>query len=349
MKRVLLGACCAAVLGVSTGAAAQEWVGYDNRWHVGVAGGVARLNSSRLSDSFSPYYGVYFGRFFSPNLSLELQVDSYSTEFEGTDLARVGLNPGFGGSDFDIYGYGIGARWHFGDEGAQHRPFALLGIGIQEHDNFIDDGRDIYASAGVGLQSKFGDYWRLRSQLEFRYDNERDTRIDKNTDSGFLDVIASIGLGYSFGEPPRPPQPAPAPAVAPAPRPAPPPPPPAPAPEPEVLFEFDSMVFFEFDSATVRDAAQAELNAAADILSARRELILIEVAGHTDSIGDETYNQKLSERRAQAVADYLVGRGIERNRLKVVGFGESRPKLPNTTLENRQQNRRVVLSVLNRR
>ena len=109
------------------------------------------------------------------------------------------------------------------------------------------------------------------------------------------------------------------------------------------------MVFFAFDSATVRDAARAELNAASDILSARRELILIEVAGHTDSVGDETYNQQLSERRAQAVADYLVGRGIERNRLKVVGFGESRPKVPNSTPENRQQNRRVVLSVLNRR
>lgn len=349
MKRMLLAACCMSALGLSAQVAAQEWVGYDNRWHVGVTGGVARLNSSRLSDSFSPYYGAYFGRFFTPNLSLELQIDSYSTEFEGTDLARVGLNPAFGGSDFDIYGYGIGARWHFGDEAAQHRPFALLGIGIQEHDNFVDDGRDMYASAGVGLQSKFGDNWRLRSQLEFRYDNERDTRIDKNTDSGFLDVIASIGLGYSFGEPPRPPQPEPAPVVAPAPRPAPPPPPPPPAPDTEALFEFDSTVFFAFDSAVVRDEARAELNEAAGILAARSELILIEVAGHTDDVGDDSYNQRLSERRAQSVADYLVNQGIARNRLQVVGFGETRPKVPNSTSENRAQNRRVVLSVLQRR
>lgn len=348
MKRMLLAACCMSALGVSAQVSAQDWVGHDNRWYAGVSGGVARLESSRLSDSFSPYYGAYLGRFFSPNFSLDLQIDSYSTEFEGTDLARVGLNPAFGGSDFDIYGIGVGARWHFGSEDAQHRPFAMLGIGIQDHDNFISDGRDLYASTGVGLQSKFGDHWRLRSQLEFRYDNDRDTRIDKNTDSGFLDVIASIGLGYSFGEPPRPPQPEPAPVVAPAPRPAPPPPPP-PAPEPEVLFEFDSMVFFAFDSAELKDTALAELNEAANILSARSELILIEVAGHTDSIGDEDYNQGLSERRAQSVADYLVSRGISRNRLQVVGFGETRPKVPNTTPENRAQNRRVVLTVLQRR
>lgn len=350
MKRVLVVAGCVAVLGVSAQALAQDWVGYDNRWYVGVTGGAARLEGDRLTDSYSAYYGAYFGRFFSPNLSLELLVDSYSSEFNGADLGRAGLNPAFDNSDFDIYGYGIGARWHFGAEDAQHRPFALLGIGIQEHDNFIDDGRDLYVSAGAGLQSKFGDNWRLRSQLEFRYDNERDTRTDKNADSGFLDVIASIGLGYSFGEAPRPPQPAPAPVVAPPPRPAPPPPPPPPpAPESEVLFEFDSTVFFAFDSAVVRNEAQAELNDAATILSARQELILIEVAGYTDSSGDDGYNQRLSERRAQAVADYLVSRGVARNRLQVVGYGESRPKFPNTTLENRKMNRRVVLSVLKRR
>jgi len=349
MKRVLLGACCAALLGVSTGAAAQEWAGYDNRWYAGVAGGGARLATSRLTDSSSLYYGAYFGRFFSPNFSLDLQIDSYSTEFRRRELVEAGLNPAFGGSDFDIYGYGLAARWHFGEEAARHRPFVLFGLGIQEHDNFADDGRDLYAAAGLGVQSKLGNNWRLRAQVEGRYDNDRDTRNDKQADDGFFDVIGSLGLSYSFGALPRPPQPTPAPAVAPAPRPAPPPPPPAPAPEPEVLFVLDSMVFFAFDSATVRDAARAELNAASDILSARRELILIEVAGHTDSVGDETYNQQLSERRAQAVADYLVGRGIERNRLKVVGFGESRPKVPNSTPENRQQNRRVVLSVLNRR
>jgi OOP family OmpA-OmpF porin len=349
MKRMLLAACCISALGVSAHVSAQEWAGYDNRWYVGVAGGATRLATSRLTDSSSFYYGAYLGRFFSPNFSLDLQIDSYSTDFRRRELVDAGLNPAFGGSDFDIYGYGLAGRWHFLEESARHRPFLLLGVGIQEHDNFVDDGRDLYASGGVGLQSKLGNNWRLRSQLEVRYDNERDTRADKRTNEGFFDVIASFGLGYSFGEPPRPPAPPAAPAAAPAPRPAPPPPPPPPAPEPEVLFEFDSMVFFAFDSAVLKDSALAELNDAANILSARNELVLIEVAGHTDSIGDEDYNQGLSERRAQSVADYLVSRGIARNRLQVVGFGETRPKLPNTTPENRAQNRRVVLSVLDRR
>lgn len=352
MKRVLLALGCAAAMGVSAQVVAQqpEWVGYDNRWYVGVSGGVARLNSRRLTDSFSPYYGAYVGRFFSPNLSLELQIDSYSTEFEGTDLARVALNPAFDDSDFDIFAIGGVARWHFGAESDTHRPFAMLGIGLQEYDSFLAEGRDLFASAGVGLQSKLGDHWRVRSQLEFRYDNDRETRTDINADRGFYDMIASIGLSYSFGALPAPPPPPPPPAVTPAVRPAPPPPPPPPPPpEPEAMFEFDTTVLFDFDSAALRLEAEAELNEAAEVLRQRNELILIEVAGHTDSIGDEAYNQRLSERRAQAVADYLVKRGIARDRLRVVGFGESRPRVPNTTPENRQMNRRVVLSVLDRR
>jgi OOP family OmpA-OmpF porin len=73
------------------------------------------------------------------------------------------------------------------------------------------------------------------------------------------------------------------------------------------------------------------------------------VAGHTDSIGTEEYNQDLSVRRAESVADYLVQNGVSRDRLRVVGYGETRPKVPNDTPENRQQNRRVVLSILERR
>ena len=346
MKRMML----AVMMTVSTAAGAQqEGQAFDDRWYAGVTGGVARLGSDRLTDSTAPYFGAYFGRFLSPSFSLDLQIDSYSTDFERDEFSSIAINPppDFD-RDFDIYGYGLAGRYHFRQPNDRHRPYALVGLGIQEHDNFLDDGRDFYVSWGVGLESKLGDNLRWRTELVGRYDNERDT-LDRS--DGFLDMVASVGLSYSFGQPPRPPKrlvSPPSEPVQPA-RPSEPAPEPEPEPEPEVMFEFDSMVFFDFDSAALREEAQAELDRAADILKPRDDIILIEVAGHSDSIGPEDYNQELSERRAQSVADYLVGEGIERDRMRVVGFGENRPRMPNDSPENRQKNRRVVLSILDRR
>ncbi len=72
--------------------------------------------------------------------------------------------------------------------------------------------------------------------------------------------------------------------------------------------------------------------------------ITAEIYGHTDSIGTDAYNQKLSERRARAVFNYLVENGIDPGRLKTRGFGENLPVAPNTTPEGRQKNRRVELN-----
>ena len=339
MKRILL----AGLVLVSTIVSAQsDEVVFDDRWYVGVMGGVARPGDDRLTESTTPYFGAYFGRFFSPNFSLDLTVDTYSADFERDELASAGIaTPANFSRDFDIYGYGLTGRYHFGDAGNRHRPYGLVGLGIAEHDNFLDEGRDMYVSWGVGIQSKFGENVRLRTQLEGRYDNDRGTR---NADNGFVDMIASVGLSFSFGEPPRAPQPAPpSEPVQPLPAPA-----PRPQPEPEVMFEFDSTVLFDFDSSDLRAEARAELDRAADILAPRDDIILIEVAGHTDSIGSEEYNQDLSVRRAQSVADYLVQNGVSRDRLRVAGFGETRPRAPNDTPENRQLNRRVVLSIMDR-
>lgn len=71
----------------------------------------------------------------------------------------------------------------------------------------------------------------------------------------------------------------------------------------------------------------------------------VEVAGHTDSRGSDAYNQKLSERRAQVVVDYFVAQGVPANRIKAVGYGQSRPIASNATDEGRAQNRRVELHI----
>jgi len=348
MTRTRMAVFGALALAGSAMAQDSEQAGFDDRWYVGVMGGVARPGEDRLTDSTVGYFGAYIGRFFSPHLSLDLQIDAYPAEFEAVEFANeTQVFPA--DDDFDIYGYGATGRWHFGDPGNRHRPYGLVGLGIAEHDSAFDDGRDIYVSWGVGLQSKFGRNLRLRTQLEGRYDNDRETFA---RDNGFIDMIASVGLSWSFGGAPNA---APAPAATQAPPPeqvAEPPrpmPPQRPAPEPEVAFEFDATVLFAFDSAALRDDARAELDEAAGVLAPRDGIVLIEVAGHTDSIGTDEYNQRLSERRAQAVADHLAARGVDRDRMRVVGFGESQPKVPNTTPANRQQNRRVVISTIDRR
>lgn len=101
-------------------------------------------------------------------------------------------------------------------------------------------------------------------------------------------------------------------------------------------------VRFDFDSARLTPDSKASLDDAVKILERHSEL-QVEIAGHTDSIGSETYNQGLSERRARAVRDYLVAHGIDAGRLTVRGYGETEPVADNATRVGRAANRRVEM------
>jgi OOP family OmpA-OmpF porin len=155
------------------------------------------------------------------------------------------------------------------------------------------------------------------------------------------------------------PMPAPAPAPAPAPKPAAPAPAPAPRPAPapapapkpaptseKVTFAADT--FFDFDKSVVKPEGKAKL----DDLVGKLKGITLEVViavGHTDSIGTDAYNQKLSVRRAEAVKAYLVSKGIEANRVYTEGKGEKQPAADNRTKEGRAKNRRVEIEVVGTR
>ena len=105
-----------------------------------------------------------------------------------------------------------------------------------------------------------------------------------------------------------------------------------------------SDVLFDFDKATLRPGAREKLSRIAGILSAHHDL-KIEIEGHTDAIGSDDYNQRLSERRAESVRAYLSQQAVADAIVGAVGFGESRPVATNGTAEGRQQNRRVELIV----
>jgi OOP family OmpA-OmpF porin len=106
--------------------------------------------------------------------------------------------------------------------------------------------------------------------------------------------------------------------------------------------------FFDFDKSVVKPAGKAKL----DDLVAKVKGINLEViiaVGHTDSIGSDAYNQKLSVRRAEAVKAYLVSKGIEKNRIYTEGKGEKQPVASNKTKEGRAKNRRVEIEVVGTR
>lgn len=116
--------------------------------------------------------------------------------------------------------------------------------------------------------------------------------------------------------------------------------PPAPEPaEPPPLITFDD-VLFDFDRSTLRPEADAILQPALEMLRADPTMA-IEIEGHTDWVGSDAYNDGLSQRRAQAVVEWLVARGIDRGRISAVGRGESEPVATNRTSAGRQLNRRV--------
>jgi OOP family OmpA-OmpF porin len=149
----------------------------------------------------------------------------------------------------------------------------------------------------------------------------------------------------------KPPAPAPvapppaAAAPAPAPAPAPAVVPPAPVSE-KVTYAADA--FFDFDKAVLKPEARSKLD---DLVSKTGgvNLEVIIAVGHTDSVGTDAYNQRLSVRRAEAVKAYLVSKGIEKNRVYTEGKGEKQPVADNKSADGRAKNRRVEIEVVGTR
>ena len=134
---------------------------------------------------------------------------------------------------------------------------------------------------------------------------------------------------------------APAPAVV-----APPVAPPPAAIASKVTYSADA--FFDFDKSVLKPAGKAKLD---DLTSKIKDINLevIIAVGHTDSVGSDAYNQKLSVRRAEAVKAYLVSKGIEKSRVYTEGKGEKQPVADNKTAAGRAQNRRVEIEVVGTR
>ncbi|WP_332739632.1 OmpA family protein [Hydrogenophaga sp.] len=217
---------------------------------------------------------------------------------------------------------------------------ALGRVGLnyaKANDRFVGSGSIIQNSTasksqanvkyGVGLNYAFNDALNMRLEVE-RY------RVnDAIGNKGDIDMV-SVGLVYRFGGPaPQPMQRAAAPepvfVAPPAPAPvvvqAPPPAPVAPAVVPPTRVSLSAESLFGFDASTVKPEGRADLDKfARDLASANYQTVTVE--GHTDRLGSDSYNQKLSEQRATAVKNYLVTSGkLDGSKISAVGKGETMP------------------------
>ena len=210
------------------------------------------------------------------------------------------------------------------------RPFVLFGVGAARDkvDNPLRRAQatNPYVSAGLGFQLGLTDQWSMQADI-------RSVRGRLSNDDGFgftrsNNKYLNVGVNYAFNPPPAPyVAPPPPPVIAQSPLvPVAPPPPPPPLPPP-VRFEKVTMSateLFGFNSATL-SMPQPKLDDIAAALSADSAITNIDISGFADRLGSTKYNQLLSERRANAVRDYLVAKGIEARRLKAHGKGESNP------------------------
>ncbi|MBT8090061.1 MAG: OmpA family protein, partial [Gammaproteobacteria bacterium] len=306
---------------------------------------------------------LFIGKQFSPH---------WFAEFKYADLGEAGItnrNPAIAALypnaaiTYKVPSLMAGYQWRVQED---LKPFAKIGLSNISNSATggpvpFEEQTSVQIAFGAGLRYDFGrSPWFLRGEFDF-YDRDA--------------WYAGISAGLLFGPKPdsRPYVAPPAPEPAPEPEPA---PLPKPMPNPDtdgdgVLNERDQCpntrpgavvdgrgcevqaeiklpdVRFETNSDRLRPGAEPTLNDAADTLI-RNPSLLTEVAGYTDSRGDANYNRGLSERRAKTVRDYLINQGVDANQLTWRGYGESNPIADNETAEGREQNRRVVLRILQR-
>lgn len=361
MNKKILTAALLGGLAFAQAASAQD---FDDRWYLTGSAGFNFQDSDRLTND-APFVTLGLGKFISPNWSLDGELNYQNPNFD----ANQDLN-------WSQYGVSVDLRRHFISEGRGWNPYIVGGLGYQkseeEFDNFPSpdspgerkDG-NFAAKLGVGLQTTFEKRVAVRAEVAYRADFD-DKSVSAPDESWFGDVLASVGVVIPLGPPPA------AAVVA--------PPPVAPScadldddgdgvnncddkcpnSQPGQTIGPDGCpvpvsidlkgVNFDFDKSNLRPDAVAILAEATQIL-VRYPDIRVEVAGHTDLCGKDDYNQKLSERRATSVYNYLTQNGVDAGRLAgPIGYGESRPleQTPQTFPACKsEKNRRTELNVQN--
>jgi OmpA-OmpF porin, OOP family len=351
MKKNLMGLAVAAALSITAFSAAADDM-YRGAWYA--VPGVSYMNTDSDLEADNGAGGfLSIGKELSPSWDLQGRL-GYNRADEDTGIAGAG-------GKYKQTTLGLDALYMFSR--SNFRPFLLAGLGAAR--NNVDYSglaltdkkkTSLLAGLGLGAQYLFNDTFGLQADLRHQW-----SKAEAKNATGTVDADETIGntlfnLGgvFRFG--------APAPVVAePAPEPAPvaavePAPEPAPAPEPVKCtpqmdtITVDAAKLFGYDKANLVAEGKAALDDAAAKIKANPEIKTVTVTGHTDRIGSDAYNQKLSERRAKQVADYLAAQGVDAGIISAVGKGESEPvvqcdgtKATKKLIQCLQPNRRVEI------
>ncbi|RAP59236.1 OmpA family protein [Oleiagrimonas sp. MCCC 1A03011] len=332
---------------------------FDGRWYIAPTIGGYYNDTNRNTNSRQLYYGLGFGKFVNPNVSIDAFADYTSRDIDYSSGKWKNLT------------MGLAARF-YGGNWDSWRPYALLGAMGSHHTSMLDSGWAPAAEVGLGLSKTINENSDFRVEAGYRYDWDSNSQV---TDGGYGDYFLGLSIVSRFGQAAAPPPPPPV---------APPPPPPPTCDQLDsdndgvnncddkcpntaagtivgpdgcaqkvvidlrgVNFKFDRPHKGETDIGPTLQKPTSDsmdiLNQAVDTLK-RYPNVHVMVAGYTDSIGTEAYNQSLSERRAKIVYDYLTSHGVDASRLDgPVGHGESNPVASNSTDEGRARNRRTEL------
>ncbi|OOG41913.1 OmpA family protein [Rhodanobacter sp. C05] len=346
-------------------ASTQATSSYDDRWYIAPTIGGYYNDHKRDTNSRQFYYGLGFGRFFTPNMSIDAFVDRTKRKMDNGPANGGGLS----NNSWASTNVGAAVRFYAGDWNAW-RPYLLAGVMGSHHQSVDASGWSPAAELGGGVSKTVTDSTDVRLEAGYRYDWDNKTNPAK---SGYGDWFLGLSIVSRFGAPAAAPAPAPAPAPA--------------APDcsktivngvnlcdnkcpnlPEgtvvgpdgcpqkvvidlrgVNFKFDRPKKGETNitkslAEPTKDSLSI-LDQAVDTLQ-RYPQVHVTVAGYTDSKGTDEYNQGLSERRAKIVYDYLTAHGIAADRLEgPIGHGKNDPIGDNATDAGRAQNRRTELQV----
>ncbi|HEY1103681.1 MAG TPA: OmpA family protein [Burkholderiaceae bacterium] len=315
---------CSATVGIAHAEAVDN-----PSWYIMPSIGVTDPDKQFNGGDNAPGVGLRFGKQVSP---------SWDVQLGGTHSRDRGNATRYEQSTLGVDGLYMFKRGNV-------RPFALIGAGAQR-DKYAGTGENSpYVNIGAGVQVALSDQWFMQADVRRARANLRGNSFA--FDRSYTNS-ANIGVAYYFDKPPQPvrqaqyvPPPAPAPVVQapPPPPPAPVPPPPPPAPRFERV-TLSATELFAFDSAELTQP-QPKLDEIARVLGASGGNESITITGYTDRLGSEAYNQKLSQRRADAVKAYLAGKGVSTSRLNAQGKGEANP-----VVQCDQKNRAALIKCL---